>query len=281
MPKSLYRTRSFNQINELLRGSVLEKRSTNIEKLRSEYKYYYACNTTMQRYMVRPFSFKVENGEASYRMHNLNTPDMGYLYANDILSQETFSHFLKHFDIFRYSEDAKIITGSDSYNLVIRKTKNRLLDMYGGTLPQDKRILMDRLIAAYNNYDNFRTTSFARPSHGDPCFSNVIITASGQVRMFDPKGIEFFYLDEYYDLAKISQSLNGGYEHIVHDKTMFVPKYSNVFEKYLNKNNINIGLLRVYEASLFISMCPMHQDRPDHVNKFFNTADNILKEVGF
>jgi hypothetical protein len=265
----------------LLNGAVLEKRSTNVDKLRSEYRYYYACNTVMQRYMVKPFSFKVESGEASYRMHNLKSPDLGYLYANEMLTEDMFRAFLSGFDIFRNSEGAKPFHPAESYSLVVRKAKTRILDMYGGTLPQDKRELIHRLDLAYNHYNNFRLTSFARPSHGDPCLSNVVITKSGNVKMFDPKGIEFFYLDEYYDIAKISQSIHGGYEHIVHDKTNFVPQYQSIFEKYLDANKINIGLVRVYEASMFISMCPMHQDRPDHIDRFFNTADKILKEVNF
>jgi hypothetical protein len=281
MPKSLYKTRNFNQITELLNGAVLEKRSTNVDKLRSEYRYYYACNTIMQRYMVKPFSFKVESGEASYRMHNLKSPDLGYLYANEMLTEDMFKTFLNSFDIFRKSESAKPFHPAESYSLVVRKAKTRILDMYGGTLPQDKRDLIHRLDLAYNHYNNFRLTSFARPSHGDPCLSNVVITKSGHIKMFDPKGIEFFYLDEYYDIAKISQSIHGGYEHIIHDRANFVPQYQSIFEKYLDANKINIGLLRVYEASLFISMCPMHQDRPDHIDRFFNTADKILKEVNF
>jgi hypothetical protein len=235
----------------------------------------------MQRYMVRPFSFKVEGGEASYRMHNLKDRDLGYLYANNMLDRATLQYLLDSFDIFRSSESPKPFSSIESYDLVVRKAKGRLLDMYGGTLPQDKRILIERLTLAYNHYNNFRLTSYARPSHGDPCFSNIIITKNKHVKMFDPKGIEFFYLDEYYDIAKISQSLHGGYEHIVNDKDKFVPQHQDIFEKYLNKNKLNIGLVRVYEASLFISMCPMHQDRPDHISKFFDTADKILKEVNF
>lgn len=281
MPKSLYKTRNFNQINELLDGSILEKRSTNIEKLKSEYKYYYACNTIMQRYMVKPFSFKIKNGEASYRMHNLKNPDLGYLYANDMLDEEKLIHLLNNFDKFRTSENAKILDSLESYNLVVKKAKSRLLDMYGGTLPEDRKNIISRLGLAYDHYNNFRLTSLARPSHGDLCFSNIIFTKNNQLKMFDPKGIEFFYLDEYYDIAKISQSLHGGYDHIMHDKNNFIPLHQDIFNKYLNKNKININLLRVYEASLFISMCPMHQDRPDHVAKFFDVADQILKEINF
>jgi hypothetical protein len=231
--------------------------------------------------MVRPFSFKIEKGEASYRMHNLNNHDLGYMYANGMLTEEMLTLFLNSFDTFRKSEPGKICTQSDSYKLVIKKTKSRLLDMYGGYIPDDKAKLISRLTDAYNYYNNFRITSISRPSHGDPCLSNVIITKDNQIKMFDPKGIDFFYLDEYYDIAKISHSLHGGYDHIMHDKDIFVQQYQNIFENYLTKNKINISLLRVYEASLFISMCPMHQDRQDHIAKFFSTADKILKEVNF
>lgn len=281
MQDKLYKTRSFNKINELLDGTVLEKRSTEIDKLSSEYRYYYACNAIMQRYIVRPFSFKLDGAEASYKMNKVNGDDLGLLYANDELTGYQLKFFLDHFDIFRRSENPKHINYEDSYNLVVKKSRDRITGMYGGTLPKDREHLITRLSLAFDHYDTYRGNRLARPSHGDPCFSNIIITKDGQLKMFDPKGIDFFYMDEYYDIAKISQSLMSGYDLIVHDKQVPEPKFQGMFEKYLNTININFGLLRVYEASLFISMCPMHQDNPDHVEKFFNVADKILSEVGF
>ena len=55
-------------------------------------------------------------------------------------------------------------------------------------------------------------------SHGDLCFSNMILSeAEDSIVFIDPRGGDSFRTP-YYDLAKISHSLLGGYDHIINNK---------------------------------------------------------------
>ena len=69
-----------------------------------------------------------------------------------------------------------------------------------------------------------------------------------------------------------SYSVGNGFEFII-------SKDTDIFFEYLNENNIDKELLNIYTASLFISMCPMHIDSPDRIEKFLDVAEKILKNL--
>jgi hypothetical protein len=100
------------------------------------------------------------------------------------------------------------------------------------------------------------------------------------------------YMDEYYDLAKLSQSINGRYEDIIHgDYSLDInsghlsfPKEQDVekqkiFNDYVKAEGVDLDLLRVYEASLFLSMLPMHLDDPQRIAAFLVNCKSILTNL--
>jgi hypothetical protein len=279
----MYNTRYFNKIVEIPGTNYIKKSSKNKSKIYSEYKYYEKCNSIMKNFMVNVFDFKDDGEEASYIMEKINQKDFGYKYVNDILTEKEFLSFLKQFKTFKDSDipinlsknEMKII----SKELIINKTLSRI-----NVLPIDYFIIAEgvltRLNYAFDYYFENRSTFRLVPSHGDPCFSNIMMD-NDKLKMIDPKGHEYIFMDEYYDIAKISHSLLGGYDFIKNDYNKFQAKYTNVFNDFLNDYTLSKELMRVYEASLFLSMCPMHIDRKDHIEKFILKAEDILKNLNF
>ena len=104
--------------------------------------------------------------------------------------------------------------------------------------------------------------------HGDLCFSNILYSREANLlKLIDPKGAlneEDMYTDVYYDLAKLSHSICGCYD---------------LFKNYLEKNGFDYVRVRLYEASLFLSMLPYHMDQPGKVFGFLMNAIRILEEV--
>ncbi len=120
--------------------------------------------------------------------------------------------------------------------------------------------------------------------HGDPVFSNLIISNKfNKTYLIDPRGA---YSDlgafgsKSYDLSKLSQSLNSGYDSIntdlfifngVNDINIYTNENYTLLSKFLNPflENIakNIGLdlndLAYLESSLWISLAPLHKENPD------------------
>lgn len=134
--------------------------------------------------------------------------------------------------------------------------------------------------------------------HGDLCFSNILYSREAEIlKLIDPKGAtkeEDLYTDPYYDLAKLSHSICGCYDFfnsglyeisIKRDLKLELSvdvdeqPYVEVFREYLAENGFDYALVRLYEASLFLSMLPYHMDQPGKVFGFLLNAIRILDEV--
>ena len=56
-------------------------------------------------------------------------------------------------------------------------------------------------------------------------------------------------------------------------------EYMQIFKSKVEENGFDYLTVRIYEASLFISMLPLHIDNPHKVLGFILNADRILKEI--
>ena len=56
-------------------------------------------------------------------------------------------------------------------------------------------------------------------------------------------------------------------------------RFIKIFREYLEKNDLDYKLIRLYEASLFLSMLPLHIDRPKKVLGFILNAIDIIDEI--
>ncbi len=134
--------------------------------------------------------------------------------------------------------------------------------------------------------------------HGDLCFSNILYNKDANIlKLIDPKGAlkeEELYMDPCYDLCKLSHSICGSYDYFnsslfelsLSEENELVltidsdnERYRKIFEKYLKENGYDPVLIRLYEASLFLSMLPLHIDRKKKVLGFIINAVNILDEI--
>jgi hypothetical protein len=134
--------------------------------------------------------------------------------------------------------------------------------------------------------------------HGDPCFANTMYNrATRMLKFIDPRGAlteEELWTNPYYDVAKLSHSVCGNYDFfnnamfdISIDENLCVhleipfdnSPYKNIFRTKVEQNGFDYLSVRLYEASLFLSMLPLHMDYPQKVLGFLLNAVNILDEV--
>ena len=114
--------------------------------------------------------------------------------------------------------------------------------------------------------------------HGDLCLPNILIETEHKfLRMVDPRG-EFGDFDIYgdwrYDLAKLLHSLEGGYDLIIADEfkvsvddtaidyemTQDFTGLREIFFAVFAAQLKDLPALRLIEATLFLSMIPLHAD---------------------
>lgn len=131
--------------------------------------------------------------------------------------------------------------------------------------------LVDRLLlpAAEENFSVI---------HGDLCLPNILAEeAHGFLRLVDPRGKfgDFdIYGDRRYDLAKLLHSLEGNYDLIIADEfkvsvhgsaidyalTFDFGKVREKFFAVFAEQLKDLQALRLIEATLFLSMIPLHAD---------------------
>ncbi len=134
--------------------------------------------------------------------------------------------------------------------------------------------------------------------HGYPCFANTLYNKSTQTLKFiDPKGAmteDELWTNPYYNIAKLSHSVCGRYDFFNNELfdikinsnfsyDLTIPFNNNSFVEMFKTKAIENGFdywaIRIYEASLFLSMLPLHIDNPHKVFGFILNVRNILKEI--
>lgn len=160
--------------------------------------------------------------------------------------------------------------------------------------------LLKRYTNLLDRFERRRREDFAVIGHGDFCFSNILFEKGNNLlRVIDPRGAdrdEDLWTDPYYDIAKLSHSILGNYDFInngLYDVTLdenLQPRLNLYisfpleemqisFKRYIDQAGFDFNIVRLYEASLFLSMVPLHIDVPSKALAFLINANNILNEL--
>lgn len=292
------------------------KSSAKKDKLKAEYTFYSLLPEDMKQWFVRPFDYREEETFASYRMQRYSMTDLAIRYVHGSISPEEFDVILKHLFYFlthrkavevseeEYAANARRLYVEKLYWRIelLKETEgyDKLAQLVSSLTPYDD---IDGIVAKYVSlYDNMTSHRKVRcikcVSHGDMCFSNILYSdPDSLLKMIDPKGAmseEELYMDPYYDVAKLSHSICGHYDYfnsdlyeITVDSDMMARvrvdadnrEYVELFKKHLAENGMDFALTRLYELSLFLSMTPLHMDRPRKVFGFIMNAIAILESL--
>lgn len=257
-------SRYFNSV----RGDAitLVKTSRDKRKIKAEYTYYHLLPDDMKMYFVMPFHYEEKDETASYTMEHLHMTDLAIKWVHGSI------------DLHEFQQIAALLAASEHLTIddVVKKYFR----------------LKDR-IEAKHSYP-----SVAVIGHGDPCFANTLYHKSTQMLKFiDPKGAlteAELWMNPYYDIAKLSHSVCGRYDFFnngtfsiridenFHSELVLDfdnTAYIRAFRQKLEACGFDYLTVRIYEASLFLSMLPLHIDNPHKVFGFILNAIQILKEI--
>lgn len=295
---------------------TLIKKSDNVSKLKAEFCFYELLPDEMKQWFVRPFGYSESENQASYKMQRYHMTDLAIRYVHGAISDEEFKDILTklfHFVGIRKKESvSKEEYENRAKSLYIDKVSDRIrmlrdlkeyeqIDSYikSSTAFNSIDEIVDKYKRLYEQVRAGKTFELCKVySHGDMCFSNILYSHDTSLLLFiDPKGAtkaEDMYMDPYYDLAKLSHSVCGHYDYFNSDLyeiaidenlkahvNVFADNRTKVeeFKSFLADCNIDFRLVRLYEASLFLSMLPLHMDRPKKVFAFILNAIAILESL--
>lgn len=124
-------------------------------------------------------------------------------------------------------------------------------------------------------------------AHGDLCFSNILLDrTSYEIKFVDPRGATTeseCYLPIAYDFSKLSQCVFGQYDWIMAQNISRpeVPDQHAILRRELislvNQYRVDLNLVRLGEASLFLSMLPLHKDQPHLHASMIRSAESVLQ----
>ncbi len=294
---------------------IITKTSSNKKKIKSEYTYYHLLPDEMKFWFVMPFDYKEDKDSASYTMERLHITDLAVKWIHGSIGAEEFSELLNRYFFFFKARKSKKCSAEEyrhtAEQLYTKKVQTRLEDFK--STPEYAKIAALLEAGTGDTLDDITQKYFALKNkiegrqkcpcisvigHGDPCFSNTMYNrATKTLKFIDPKGAlteEELWTDPYYDLAKLSHSICGLYDFF--NNALFDIKitsgletkleinfdnriYKQIFREKLEEAGFDYHLVRIYEASLFLSMLPLHIDNPYKVFGFILNAKNILKEL--
>lgn len=294
------------------------KRSRDKAKIEREYRFYGLLPETMRHWFVQPYNFQEAAQDSSYEMERLEIADMALIWIHGAISTGEFERFVEKIMCFIKQRPTRQVSREEymttSRCLYIDKVRQRLdelkqddlyktLDTFIGMDPK-----FDGIEALCADYEGLFERHMRRKSagrmisvigHGDLCFSNILYDKATRIMKFvDPKGAAEeaeLWTDPVYDLAKLSHSVFGGYDFI--NNNLFTIETNDclalklvskgpdtsalkaVFQQSLETSGYDLFGIRLREASLFLSMLPLHKDDPRKVLGFLLRAANIIEEL--
>jgi len=131
--------------------------------------------------------------------------------------------------------------------------------------------LFNMINSFLKSYEQSKKGVFSKVIHGDPVFSNVLLTSEGIIYLLDVRGIVGNTLslkgDKMYDFAKVYQSLCG-YDFLLLDKEVgsselhYLDTLKKTLQGFLAQHHPEIHFhdVEILTASLLFSLVPLHDN---------------------
>lgn len=297
--------RAFNTL--CIDEECVRKSSADRPKMQAEAHWLRSVPQNLQPYCARYLGADMEVDRGSYATEYLCAPTLSELYVFSNIGRPTWRRILASCSKF-LTLCNETSSGSDSSKvlrcLVGDKTLKRL-ETYAssGGVSIDRQLVYDgaplpSLLKIAEIVLEVVQDALVRPEtvmHGDFCFSNVLYNSrNGRINVIDPRGhIEIgrpsVFGDTRYDLAKMAHSIVGRYDHILAGRYALEARdgqfsiafadeelgewlgdaFSAIVIDGVQATDQTVGAIMI---SLFLSMLPLHADRPDRQMAFIANA---------
>lgn len=307
-------TRHFNEVQ--IDAYYYTKRSTDKRKMLAEYSFYGLVPESMRPWLIQPFDFEDEGERASYKMLRYYLADAALQWVHGAFEADTFAPFVERLLFFLAERPRQACSKEQSAaaarELFVTKLESRVKQFLA--MPEGQRInqlaasataelditrQLERYLKLYQRFEKGFAFDYQVVGHGDPCFSNVLYDQSRYLlKLIDPKGATTeseLWTHPLYDLCKVSHSALGDYDFINNglynvgfaDNNDLVLRFTHtnhaalkpIFLQRVKAMGHDPRIMRLGEASLFLSMLPLHIDYPNKVVAFLLKARQILDEV--
>lgn len=267
-------SRSFNQI--IVRQGLLTKISINKEKGQQEAFFLQNVPQELQKFYPRVVgTYDGENG-FSYSIEEFKMLDLGRHLIHHSLGPPEWKLVFSRISKFLKATPAKRVDRKKYQEaleeLFVKKLKKRIDEYHRLFRRDDIYDMANELIYSLQKAIHQDKRGELRFIHGDLCLSNILLDRETfDIKLIDPRGCTS--LDEamkpiIYEFAKLSQCVFGGYDWIMAQNLRSEKKVTQdqmlqrLFRDLMKEHDVSERFIRLAEASLFLSMLPLHMDQP-------------------
>lgn len=311
--RAITTARSFNTLR--IDSHTVHKSSEDRAKMEAEAHWFAQLPAEALPYSARLLNRGDENGTPFYETEYQYAPTLSELFVFASIGRPTWRNILKSCrDFLEICARTKTVRSGDAAlsALAVDKTRDRLTryaDETGFDIANPTRFdgrplpSLLEIADAVGQAIDLKSGRAETVMHGDFCFSNILYNSrAARISVIDPRGYvkagePSLYGDTRYDLAKLSHSIAGYYDHILAGRYRLARHgqrdFSISFEENVNSrwllsaleeievDGIRAGSLsvRAVTVALFLSMLPLHADRPDRQAAFIANALRLYADI--
>jgi hypothetical protein len=307
---SFHNLRHFNTLSYDAERGLVTKRSQNSEAFRHQVRWFKQVPDELASFLPRIYDSS-DGSSPHITMELLSIPTLGDLLVNNRLELGAWNdvarkihhiHSLMHKYSFTSAVAEKIAT-----EVYVGKTRVRIQQFcvqrpeaaHMWVSVSDQRISLNDVLETLDKYAEqagLLSLESLAPIHGDMCFSNLMYDTRGRlIKLIDPRGefsVPGIYGDPRYDKAKLMHSYAGGYDFIVSDhfdvnvessgclncviaRDEYHLKVQQIFDSALFTDNRDRMECDAIQSLLFLSMLPLHCDKPTRQLAMLFTGLNL------
>jgi hypothetical protein len=290
--------RHFNVLTYDSELGLVTKRSQNTESFRHQVRWFKQVPDDLNSFLPRIYDSS-DGPNPHITMELLSIPTLGDLFVSSRLELGAWNDVARKINSIQLMlgkyEFKSPVAKQIASEVYISKTVNRIL-LFCKQRPEalemwvnieGKKFGLKDVLETIQEYalkTKILSLEKLTPIHGDLCFSNIMYDPRGRhIKLIDPRGefgVPGIYGDPRYDKAKLMHSYGGGYDFIVSDnfdvklskngklecsilKNDYHDKVNQIFNSGIFSNNEERLQCEAIQALLFLSMLPLHSDKPE------------------
>lgn len=304
--------RSFNRM--AIASRVVTKGGEWNAKIEAEAAWFQRLPAELRIYLPQFLHDRSDSAQPEYAIEYMHLLPMSDLYVHGQLPGPAWRHIFRScHEVLTAFQDASVEADVDLERLdalYLPKTNSRLADFAKSGFDIDRPLRFEGVATPSLKEIARHSAEFISPAtvndvgivHGDFCFSNILHDGRVQsVRLIDPRGLDTeerltLYGDTRYDIAKLYHSVIGMYDFVIAGRcahTVDDDDYSLSFEGGEYLASIQSAFREVFfdDASLsergvlaanihlFISMLPLHADRPETQSALLANALRLYQQL--
>lgn len=306
--------RSFNELN--IFDGIVHKSGEPQIKIQAEANWFQSVPPTIKKFIPLLIDSGVQENKFGYDLEYLSCMPLNELFVHGYNApRDWYIIFSKTQEFFQASQKVKLssidqnMISQDFSILVREKTFSRLnqysldanVNIESPLFYEDKKLPSALAMAEHCVRLIEELPSIPSIQHGDLCFSNMLFDPrSLKLKVLDPRGLNFnneltIYGDAKYDLAKLTHSVIGLYDFIISGNYRILnPDSRNVslcfdiderietiqhdFYHMCFFKDVSVQQIIPLVILLFLSMLPLHNDRPDRQKAMWLNALRLYVE---